>query len=96
MNLVVVSIKDEKTGAFSQPSFVPTVGAAVRSFSELCNTKDSMCCKYPQDFTMYKIGTFDDELGFFNPLMVTIEDGAAPIFQPEVIARAVDYVSVEN
>lgn len=74
MKLVIVSVRDTKANAFGIPVCVPTVGAAVRSFSDQINGQDSVLTKHPQDFDLFELGTFDDNTGLFDthtPSLVT-------------------------
>lgn len=93
MLLQVVSIKDMASECFSQPSFVPTIGAAVRSFSDLLADSNSMCSKHPEDFVLFHVGVFNDELGFLQPLMHQDSEETAPVFAPVQLARALDYIT---
>lgn len=66
MKLVVVSIKDAALGAYSRPAFVPTVGAAQRSFMDEINNPQSEAAKHPKDYDLYLLGYFDDVTGQFS------------------------------
>lgn len=66
MNLTVVSVRDSKANAYGIPVCVPTVAAAVRSFSDQINGQDSTLTKHPQDFDLFVLGTFDDNTGIFT------------------------------
>ena len=92
MLLQVVSVYDSAAQCYSQPSFVPTVGTAVRSFQDIMKDSNSQCAKHPEDFVLYHIGVFNDELGYLEPLIDDSESGT-PVFKPRMLARAIDYVS---
>lgn len=81
MNQVIVSVKDTAAQAFGRPVFVPSVGVAIRSFSDEVNRKDSTedVAKHPDDFELYELGSFDDGEGVITVLP-----------QPRLIARAKD------
>ena len=95
MILQVVSIYDSAAQCYSQPSFVPTVGSAVRSFQDLLNDSNSQCAKHPEDFSLFHLGTFNDELGLLEPKYDKDNEGK-PIFNPACIARAIDYIPASN
>jgi hypothetical protein len=68
MILKVFSIFDSKVGAYMKPVFVISKGEIIRSFQEAVNDKsgNSNLAKYPQDFTLFEIGEFDDSSAAFN------------------------------
>ncbi|UOF82702.1 DNA binding protein vP5 [Microviridae sp.] len=78
---VIVSVKDTAAQAFGRPVFVPAVPVAVRSFRDEVNRKDSDqdLSKYPDDFELYELGSFDDSTGIIQLLDA-----------PRMVARAKD------
>ena len=56
----VFTVYDSKAEAYMQPFFSPTTGLAIRSFSEVANNKDHAFSKYPEDYTLFEIGEFND------------------------------------
>lgn len=72
MTLLAFAIRDEKVGAFLQPFFAPAIGSAIRSFLDAC-TGDTPMAKHPGDYTLYRIGSYDDntaQLLSDTPLLV--------------------------
>ncbi len=67
MKLVLCSVKDRAADAFGRPMFVPSVGVAIRSFSDEVNRKDAenQLYNHPDDFDLYELGEFDDNTGLF-------------------------------
>ena len=61
MILNIFSILDSKAEAFMQPFYAQTKGLAVRSFTEALNDSKSIFYKYPSEFLLYEVGTFDDK-----------------------------------
>lgn len=59
---VMCSVKDEKSGVFSNPVFVRTVGEAERGLAMQART-DEMMATWPEDFSLYSLGTFNEETG---------------------------------
>lgn len=82
MIYTVVSVFDAGVSAYGRPVFVAGPGASVRSFQDEVNraADDNTMFKYPGDFALFKLGTFDDATGRF--------ENCAP--QPELLARATD------
>lgn len=82
----MVSVWDAKAEAFGKPIFVQSHGAAVRSFADAVNSpeKEHDFAKYPQDFTLFAMGDFDDQTGKFTILRSPLE-----------LAKAISLVTAE-
>lgn len=63
MKSKMVSMYDEKALCYQVPYFMPTIQAAIRSFGDLCNDKNSYVSKHPADYVLYLVGEYDDETG---------------------------------
>lgn len=63
-----MAVFDSKGGAHSTPFFSQTLGSATRSFADAANTPDHPLCKNPADYTLFHLGTWDDETAVFTPL----------------------------
>jgi len=61
----VVAIFDKKTKCFTPPYHSKTKGEALRSFMEIVKNPQTLINKYPEDYTLYLLGEFDDNLGQF-------------------------------
>lgn len=81
MKVKIYSVFDSKAGAFMLPQFYQTPGIAERAFTEACNTKDTPFYKYPEDFTMFELGVFDDEGATFELHNTPISMGIAVQFK---------------
>ena len=80
------SIYDRKTLTYHLPFFQTTDGAAVRAFVDLCSDTTTTVGRHPVDYVLFRIGTYDDELGLMvaeTPL-VHVKDGSAAIALPTV------------
>lgn len=73
--VVVVSVRDSAVSAFSRPFFVPSVGAAVRSFTDEVNRSapDNPMFAHPDDYELWYLADFDEESGLF--LLDELESG---------------------
>ncbi len=60
MQLKMFVIYDSKAAAYMQPWFLTTEALAVRAFSDLANNQESNICHHADDYTLFKIGTFND------------------------------------
>jgi len=54
------TIYDEKAEIFIPPFFVPTIGLAIRAFTDCVNDDEHQFGRHPQDYTLFEIGEFDD------------------------------------
>lgn len=77
----IFSIYDGKIRSFMRPFMDAHTGSALRSFEEACKEPTSPFAKFPADFVLYEIGTFNTETGLVSPY--------SPVNQ---IAAAIDYV----
>ena len=68
MKYAVCAVKDRAVNAFNRPIYVPTVGVAIRSFTDEVNRKDSELQNHPEDYDLYEIGQWDDETAIYTPL----------------------------
>lgn len=75
--LNIYSVRDEKAKAYANPFFVPTTGMALRGFEQECLNKDSMLCKYPEDYNLFCLGSWDPSTGKVDHLEVPQHVGAA-------------------
>lgn len=60
MVLKIYSVYDSKAEAYIPPMFYQSKGQALRQFSEVANDKTHQIGKYPEDFTLFEIGEFND------------------------------------
>lgn len=64
----VYSIRDQKSGRFMQPVNDINEATAKRGFSQAVNNPGSIIGFAPKDFDLYKVATFDDEKGLYEPV----------------------------
>lgn len=63
MELKIFAIYDIKAEAYLQPFFLPTVGMALRSWTEAVNDPQTKFHLHPSDYTLFQIGTFNQTNG---------------------------------
>lgn len=63
MFLKMFSIYDKKADQFNVPFFFAHDGQAVRAFSDLANDSQSTIAKHPDDYSLYCVGIFGDDVG---------------------------------
>lgn len=65
---IICAVKDRAADAFGQPLFVPSVGLAIRSFSDEVNRSDpeNQMFNHSDDFDLFEIGSYDDNTGIIE------------------------------
>ena len=62
----IYAVYDEKSESYNAPFPLATDGLAKRSFEDACKDSRTDLYKYPGDFTLYCVATWDDDLGQFE------------------------------
>lgn len=68
MTQKMFSIRDSKGEFYSSPFYKKTDAEAQRDFATLVRDGNNQVSKYPEDFDLYFIGTFDDITGKVDAL----------------------------
>lgn len=63
--LKVFSVYDSKVGAYMNPIFLRSKGEALRAFETSINSSDHIFCKNPEDYTLFELGSWDEEKAKF-------------------------------
>ena len=64
------SIRDEKAVCSYEPQIFRAQVDAIRFFDQAIQNKNTMINKYPDDFTLYKIGVFDERSGVITDVKI--------------------------
>lgn len=64
----VFTVHDAKAEAFLPPFCLHQIGMAVRAFADAVNGADHQFAKHPEDYVLFRIGTFDDAKGVIDTL----------------------------
>lgn len=75
MMLGIYSVFDSKAAAFLPPFFVHNDAIAQRAFSEGANDPTHPFFKHPADYTLFRIGDFNDTTGQVVALDVNVNLG---------------------
>lgn len=62
MKTIMYTIYDSKAQVYNKPFYMVNEQVAVRSFRDLANDPSSDVCKHPEDFTLWRVGEFEDTL----------------------------------
>lgn len=83
MRLNVYSVYDTASACYDRPFCFQSDGQALRAFLDICRDKEHPIGKHPEDFSLFRIGTYDDNKGSLNPE------------HPECLATALEMVAKE-
>lgn len=61
------SIYDSGAQAYLPPFILPRDEMAQRTFGDCCNSKEHQFGAHPEDYTLFRLGTWDDETAIFTP-----------------------------
>ncbi len=81
MILQIFDIFDSATGSYARPFFMLSKGEATRAFVDIINDDQSSIHKHPEDFTLFHLGSFDQETAEFKSLPA-----------PSSMGKAIQYV----
>lgn len=65
---IVLSIHDSKADAFLPPFFATNEAVALRMFEAATHDSSTDFCRYAADYTLFQIGTFNDQTGLVSHL----------------------------
>lgn len=68
MIINVFAVYDSAVSAYTQPFYSHTNGSALRAFADHVNDTSSAPNKHPGDFSLFHLGTFNDETGELTPV----------------------------
>lgn len=66
MHKVICSIFDLKAQAWLTPMFFLSIAQAARSFEDVLKDANSEFYKHPEDYVLYKLGTWDERNGILD------------------------------
>lgn len=68
MQIICFSIFDAKAAYFNTPFYYAHRGQAIRAAMDLGSDLGTTVGRYPADFHLYEIGSFDDQTGAFTAI----------------------------
>jgi hypothetical protein len=63
MELKIYAIRDVRTEAFLKPMFLQNAAVLERALLDARNDENSTLSMHPQDYQVFKLGTYDDNSG---------------------------------
>lgn len=83
MTTELFTVFDSAAEKFLEPFHAPTIEYALRQFRSTLTDPQHMFAKYPEDYTLFHIGTFSLETGRLEGLSTPHSLGIALTFMPE-------------
>ena len=77
MLLSIFGIYDSGISSWMPPLYFRNKGEALRWWQEVCNSSESKISKHPADYTIFEIGTWNDDSNEFSLLKAPIKLGLA-------------------
>lgn len=79
----IYSIFDSKAEAYSLPFYYQHEGQALRTFGDWVNDPNTPYGKHPEDYTMFEIGTYDENNGYITQDKITSITNGLPLKQEQ-------------
>lgn len=61
------TVYDSAAARYLDPFFAPTIEFAIRGFRQAVNKEGHQFHEFPEDYTLFHVGSFDPEKGIFVP-----------------------------
>ena len=102
MKLNAYTIYDVASGVYMRPFFSQADGQAIRGFKDIATDADHEVGKHPEDYTLYRIGDFNDTNGLLRgeeleKLMTGLEAvSQSRQVQPDLINQMEQQINGQN
>lgn len=103
MKLEIFTVHDSKADAFLQPFFMHNGAMALRAFTTLINTPDHDFANNPGDYTLFRLGMFDNSTGKIKPTTasaiangITLRKHIIAADQPDLFGTEAKGLAKEN
>lgn len=60
---ILAAVYDQKSESYGRPIMELTIGSAIRAFEAEMKQEESALKKFPQDFSLWQIGVYDELKG---------------------------------
>lgn len=88
MNEELFTVFDSAAKRYLPPFTAQTVEVAIRRFRESLKDPQHVFARFPEDYTLFHIGSFDAEKGLLIPLVTPHSLGVALSFLPPLRLEA--------
>lgn len=83
----VFAIYDSGISTWLTPLYFRNKGEAIRWWAEVCNNPEAKISKHPADYTLFEVGTWNDDNNSFNLLAAPVKLGLALEFVKTIPAE---------
>lgn len=83
MKFEIFTVYDSKAEAYSRPMFFESKGVSIRSFMDTLKNSEHPFAQHPEDFTLFHLGTWEDQRGQFEQNATPISAGTALELMPK-------------
>jgi hypothetical protein len=66
--LEILAAYDAAADMFLEPFFAPTLEVGLRGFREACQKEGHQFNKFPEDYSLWHLGTYNQKLGEITPI----------------------------
>lgn len=77
----VLSVYDSKAKVFMKPFFNTNLAVGVRLFADVANDPDQPMCRNAEDYTLFHLGSWDDNKGTYEQFATAVNLGLAQYFK---------------
>ncbi len=77
MNLTIFTVHDSKAEAYITPFFASNKAVGLRMFEQAANDESAQFHTHAGDYTLFELGTFDQDRGTFDLHLTPINHGLA-------------------
>lgn len=81
MTLEYFSVFDSAAARFLEPFAAPTVEVALRRFRATIENPETDFARFPEDYTLFHVGQFDQEEGLFRAFQTPHSLGVAVTYK---------------
>jgi len=71
--LVLFAVFDSKVGVFEKPFCMRSNAEGMRSFADEVGRPDSMIGLHPEDYSLFRVGAFDQTAGMVVPELAAVQ-----------------------
>lgn len=89
-------VYDSKVESYMHPMFFQHRGEMLRAWSEAVNDPKTQFCRYPSDFTLFEIGSYDERSGEVKMLDAKLSLGLALEFKNNPTGEIPVLQAIEN
>lgn len=86
------TVYDTKAKAYLPPFFLHREEMATRSFKDCVNSATHQFGKHPEDYTLYCVGTFDDDKGSFDTTIPVLMHSGLSLVDVQKDEKQIDFI----